>query len=414
MTLITRTMQLGLLLTGLCATQVAYSAPCCEQKNISDVGWSVELVGSSYDPNADQTTFTYLLTASSWEKDLSHWTLALDEAPISTSNCSLEKFGLDPTTGISGWKCDDGQNKGTTATYSLTFTGNRSETSVDYAVKGGTYFGVGETFGPGENQVNQQTYMLSGVAFIDANADGVLDSDEPRLAQVSITLSNGQTTVTDSEGNYQFSGLLAGQYDVAIPLSTPDFTDDSNEMVDAYFTATTTLSYSVNLSEDLDGFDFGFNVSASAVMTALGDGQLTGSGKTIGFWKHQVASASKGKTKGVQVSAAQLDRYLFQNAVSIQTLYLDVFSDIPNNENGAYDYALAILSSTSSAATDLLAKQLMGTELNHLSGRGLADKTLQSALLAWAEYLVKNNTNFTRAELLDAKDICDLINNTGE
>jgi hypothetical protein len=414
MTRITLTMQHSLLLTGLFASQLAYSAPCCEQKEITDVGWSVELVSTSYDPTTDQTTFTYLLTASSWEKDLSHWTLALDEAPISTTNCSLEKFGLDPTTGVSGWKCDDGQNKGTTATYSLTFSGNRSEAPTDYSVKGGTYFGVGETFGPGENQVNQQTYTLSGVAFVDANNNGQLDNDEPRLGNVTVLLNNGQTTITDSLGQYQFSDLLVGQYDVVMPLTTPDFSDDSNEMVDGYFSATTTLTYSVSLTADATGFDFGFNVATSSVMTALGDGVLAGDGKTIGFWKHQVTSAKKGKTKGVQVSATQMNSYLFQDSISIQSLFLDVFADIPSDASGAYDYASAILSSTSSDATDLLKKQLMGTELNHLSGRGLTDKTLQGVLLAWAEYLVMHDANFTRSELLDAKDICDLINNTGE
>ena len=33
---------------------------------------------------------------------------------------------------------------------------------------------------------------------------------------------------------------------------------------------------------------------------------------------------------------------------------------------------------------------------------------------AWSEYLAGNANAFSRDEVLDAKDICDLINNSGE
>lgn len=79
-------------------------------------------------------------------------------------------------------------------------------------------------------------------------------------------------------------------------------------------------------------------------------------------------------------------------------------------------HALTILLSTSSNAVDLLKKQLLGTELNDVSGMGLsgAYAALQDALIAWGEYLVLHNGQFTREDLLAAKDIFDHLNNTGE
>ncbi len=69
---------------------------------------------------------------------------------------------------------------------------------------------------------------LGGTVWIDANANGTLDSGEAASILPNITValrsSTGQliaTTLTDSSGNYAFSGLPAGSYSVAV-------TDDAN------------------------------------------------------------------------------------------------------------------------------------------------------------------------------------------
>ena len=65
---------------------------------------------------------------------------------------------------------------------------------------------------------------ISGVKWLDANANGVRDSGEPGLAGWTIYLDqnrNGQRdggepfTVTNAGGNYSFTGLAAGFYVVA-------------------------------------------------------------------------------------------------------------------------------------------------------------------------------------------------------
>jgi hypothetical protein len=50
----------------------------------------------------------------------------------------------------------------------------------------------------------------------DANMNGIQDSGEQGLSGLTVTLSNGTQVVTDSYGRYQFGGLCAGDYTVAV------------------------------------------------------------------------------------------------------------------------------------------------------------------------------------------------------
>ncbi|MBT1445117.1 MSCRAMM family adhesin SdrC [Shewanella sp. JM162201] len=397
------------------------AAPSFTEKLITDVGWRVEFVESQYDAAADTTTFTYRLMASSQEKDLSHWVLALDESPIASQGCDLVKFGLDPTTGVSGWKCDDGQNAGSTQLYELTFSGHLGQDDTEYSVKGGTYYAVGDTTGPGEPIIDVQKFNLSGLAFLDANGNGLHENDEPVFANVMVLLSNGETQRTDDGGHYRFTELPRGYYEVSIQPETPAVMDDFNELLSGYYLPTTASLLSLELTSDISNQDFGFNTNVGALMDDFdsadpdGNGQtFAGTGKTIGFWKHQLTSAQKGKTKGVQVSAALVRDYLYSGTSSVKTMYIEPFAELPAAVPGAYDYGLTVLSSTSSDALALLKKQLFATELNYQAGWGLSSMALQGSLIAWAEYLAKYPDSFSRDELLQAKDICDLINNSGE
>lgn len=400
---------------------VVQAAPSFTEKAIGDVGWQVEFVGSSYDSATDTTTFTYELTADLSEKDLSHWVLALDDSPIGSEGCGLVKFGLDPTTGVSGWKCDDGQNAGSVQTYRLTFSGQLGELATQYSVKGGTYYAVGGTTGPGDAVVGTLKYKLSGTAFMDINGNGMMEADEPVFANVLVSLSNGETSRTDDLGHYSFTDLTPGPYQLTVAPQTPAVMDDFNELLSRYFEQSAPALLDVGLASDTEGQDFGYRVNVAALMDEFdgsdpdGNGQsFTGSGKTIGFWKHQLTSALKGKTKGVQVSAAVVRDYLYSGTSSVKSMYLDVFADLPGSVPGAYSYGLDVLGKTSSNEVDLLKKQLMATELNYQAGWGLESIPLQGALIAWAEYLVLYHDDFSRDELLQAKDICDLINNSGD
>ncbi len=79
------------------------------------------------------------------------------------------------------------------------------------------------------------TYALSGVVWVDTDADGVVDSGEAKLSGRTVTLTSpdGATTyrtvTTDANGGYSFSGLNPGTYRVthAVPSGYTRVTDDS-------------------------------------------------------------------------------------------------------------------------------------------------------------------------------------------
>ncbi len=107
---------------------------------------------------------------------------------------------------------------------------------------------------------------ISDAVFIDANADGVQDTDEPGIAGVTVQLTNNAgaiiaTTTTDENGNYIFGGLPAGTYIVAVtdtrnilkslvPVSDADGSNDLVSMV------------TVDGTEDNIIQDFGFAPTA--------------------------------------------------------------------------------------------------------------------------------------------------------
>lgn len=400
------------------AVFAAWSAPKPGQfteKDVSEVGWSVEFVGATYDAQTDQTTFTYQLTALSWEKDLSHWVLEFDGQFVSATPSSPTSIGLDPSTGVTGLKWDGGQASGTVAIYTITVQGHAGVGEVDYAVKGGTYYAIGQTLGPAGITV-PQTYSLSGTVFVDANGNGALDASEPALPGAQVALLNATggvlaTATTDSAGGYVFAGLLPGSYAVVIPAHGG--TGTFNASLAQYFTGSFGPLAVTITNAHSTGNDFPFVLNPAAVITdfdpADGDGDgvvLSGAGRTIGFWKHQctVALTRKGRA---QVDAATLLALIR----AVPPLYLaDPFQFTAGQE---YAQALAIMEARTSDAVLLLKKQLLATELNHVAGMGLANKPLQGVLINWAEYLAANGASFTRAELLSAQVICDLINNLG-
>jgi hypothetical protein len=59
-------------------------------------------------------------------------------------------------------------------------------------------------------------HTLSGVAFFDANKNGIQDPEDWGWAYTEVMLSNGETAETDENGNYTFPDLPAGTYVVSM------------------------------------------------------------------------------------------------------------------------------------------------------------------------------------------------------
>ena len=71
--------------------------------------------------------------------------------------------------------------------------------------------------------LNLMPNSIAGTVYVDNNLNNVQDTGEPGLSGVSVTLyelngssytSTGETTLTDANGNYAFTGLTPGTYEV--------------------------------------------------------------------------------------------------------------------------------------------------------------------------------------------------------
>jgi len=86
------------------------------------------------------------------------------------------------------------------------------------------------TLTSGENDVTWDGGLfdyasLGDYVWEDLNADGIQDVGEPGLANVTVNLLDGSgnvvdSTLTDGLGNYLFSDLIPGQYEVEFELLT--------------------------------------------------------------------------------------------------------------------------------------------------------------------------------------------------
>jgi hypothetical protein len=88
------------------------------------------------------------------------------------------------------------------------------------------------------------TYSLSGSIYGDLNQNGVQDSSETGVNGVSVSLSSGQSTTTDSNGAYSFSNLTQGTYTITI-TSPSGYTTSTTNPVTLAVSGDTTQNFGV-------------------------------------------------------------------------------------------------------------------------------------------------------------------------
>ena len=431
------------------STNYAYSKDFTFIQLDEDERWDVIYEGSSYDLETDETRFTYTVIVYD-NPALSHFNIGFPECDIefeisSYSPDNAVTIGLDPTTLINGIKWDIPLKPGQSLTYSFTVKGYVAEGTTMVAIKAAKLVALGERIGPScKSEPHSDMYSISGTAFIDADSNGIMGINEPGLPDVTVDLLDRsgnliETTITDNSGYYIFTEQLEGHYTVVIPLSTPDIVEDFNEILDSYFIPTLPTFINVSLPDNDSNNEILYSNSIQEFPTpidvVLSDNEINnegnsiennfgwkpdtkkigeditpeiGSGKTIGFWKHQLTAAIRGKGHA-HITSEDMQYYIDE----IELIYL--VSPFQFDDNNEFQSAFDILKKTSSNPVDLLSKQLLGTEFNEVVGYGLSGEyaALQSALISWGEYLVAYSEQFSSAQLIEAKDIFDSINNTG-
>ncbi len=228
-------------------------------------------------------------------------------------------------------------------------------------------------------------YTISGTVFFDVDGDGLLDDDEPGIPGVEVTLNDETVTYTDEDGFYIFTGLRPGDYTVEC------------EDIDG-LTPTTPIYVEVTIVDEDVVVDFGFELDFEEYCGG------TANGATIGFWKNNIRKAIlQGRRNGFQIPAETLEEYIEQ----ISEFALAPFSGL--TAQAAYN----VLNSHSNDPVDLLQKQLLASEFNFMNEAYINDDMMMTwFFLYYGEYLVVHADEYTRDELLYAKDWYDAYNNS--
>jgi hypothetical protein len=238
--------------------------------------------------------------------------------------------------------------------------------------------------------------VISGTVFFDATLNGAMDPDEKGLDGVKVQLYQNNivvsTATTSNGGAYLFS-VVPGTYTIDVVEPTG-------------LTPTSTSPRDLSkVTSSLNNVNFGLFLNLSVIRG------LKASGYTIGYWKNNIEKAIAGKTGGTQVGPALIKKYTDDIAVLYTTAGLptaDPFYGMTRES------AVALMGSTSSLKTDLLAKQLLASEYNYASGGyigGANGKILTYTFIAWGEYVLKNyRTN--DAYLIFAQQWFDAYNNS--
>ncbi|MCW5212638.1 hypothetical protein VU04_06980 [Desulfobulbus sp. TB] len=409
------------------AAAILFAAPLAAQAALTQVSpdeavWKVKDSACVIDGNAVSCSYTIEVTD---DPDLSHMDIEIldgvDAVAPGTSTGQDGSLKDTPYEDGNYVKWDDGQSAGTEQVYTVDFQKNPTSENdwtpfvgtCSMILKGARLYTVVDVPGPclpSDGAVlPPELYSISGNVIMDADLNGP-DEGEMGISNVTVELRDEEENVvasmpTSESGGYEFTDLPIGEYTVVI-LPENDILDDFNEILADYFFATTETEVSLTLTEDVVE-DFGFAPDVDKVISDIDGVTLKGDGLTIGFWKHQNAVADKGKGRA-QVDAETLQGYI--DAIEELLLEEPFQFDDANEFRAAHE----VMAMRTSDAAELLRKQLLGTEFNDVAGRGLEAPfdELQDKLIAWGEYLAANSELFTRDELIKAKDIFDLTNNT--
>jgi hypothetical protein len=107
-----------------------------------------------------------------------------------------------------------------------------------------------------------QKFLIKGIIYDDQNSNGMLDSNETRLANWTVNLEQPAGTViskavTDNNGGFGFSGLASGEYAVSEVLETG-----------WSFTAPPNGKYVVNLTNNANTMNFGNKLMPTPIQNA--------------------------------------------------------------------------------------------------------------------------------------------------
>jgi len=409
--------------------------------------FTLAFISRSYDVELNQTTFTYQLQNTDAPEPgpaqgvLGVFTEVLVEVPacapdpLSFSPPDGGNYGTD-VSGIHGVEWGVGYDENPDYYYSITFPGDVPAGTVRGMVTRGGQSYLQSLTGPCEG-----TFSISGIVFVDTDGDGYQTSNELGVANVTVELHDGENTETvktDADGNYIFLAS-AGEYTVSVDSVTTDGTD-FNETLYGSWNPTSPTYLPVTVGPSSSGNSFAFEPDVATVLDDIDDGVYPTNGKVYQWWRSQLyhALCHEGDDDGDDdltfgghphydwYTAEELVAFIHQiEALALPTQYhftpgheLQEAFAILNNHACSNDYddirvsdANDRMSIITPQADDenpadrdchepvcdpvkVLQRELLTTEFNHVSGRGLyTNFPLQLNLINWGEGVLQGNSS---------------------
>lgn len=371
--------------------------------------YQLVFISRGYDSENDQTTFLYQLqnvddVESEETPVIFHLTNVTVELPL----CAPAPLSFSPPDGASlqtnpngiyGVQWGVGYDENPDYYYSVTFPGDVPQGVVRGMVSTGGSTYVQNLDGPCEGN-----YQIAGTVYVDGNGDGAQNGNELGIGDVTVRLSDGESEQffkTDSDGNYLFIAET-GNYSVSVDSLTAD--SDFNETLYQVWNPTSPTSIAVTVGPDAADKDFGWDPDVESIVAQIDAGDLPTDGKSYKWWRKEFLRVIEGQDNTAYTAAellafvqeieemALLDEYNFtpgQELVQVYNILNSHFFEDGDGESiergkgndvGRHD------------ALEFLIRELLTTELNHVSGRGLTDKQLQAILVSWGETVLNNNS----------------------
>jgi len=195
--------------------------------NISVTGDQTELVSLQYNHATPVTIATLSPTP------YADGTYA-DPTTVTLSASAAAGYSVSDTY----YTIDGGSQQTYSAPFTVTGAGNHTITYWSVDNSGVTEATNTKTF------TITEAYSLTGTVYNDANQDGVQDNGEQGYAGAIVTLNTGQSTTTDSNGNYTFANVESGTYTET--LTVPDgYTATTTNPVTFPLEANTTENFGI-------------------------------------------------------------------------------------------------------------------------------------------------------------------------
>lgn len=375
--------------------------------------YTLAFISRVYDSESNQTTFTYQLQNTNATEPapatgvLGVFTSVMVEVP----DCAGAPDAFTPPDGaalvtnpigIHGVEWGVGYDDNPNFYYSVSFPGDVPAGTVRGMVTRGGQRYVQSLTGPCEG-----TFEVSGTVFTDTNGDGLKGLTEFGVANVTVTLDDGEDppvfATTDADGKYLFE---TGEGTFTVRVNAVTSQTDFNETLFHAWNPTTATSRSVTVGPDSFGNSFGFDPNVDNIVAGIDDGTYPTDGKSFKWWRRELQRAIAGQHNTAYTPAqlldfchqiqalALLDEYNFTPGNELQEAY-----DILNNHAFGDDDGTSIMLTTKSEdqgrhdAFAFLLRELLTTEFNHVSGKGLSDKALQAVLVNWGEGVLHDNSD---------------------